>query len=205
MARNYITFGGKFFYMNKVFIDCGSNKGQGLRSFIEKYNMDKDWLIDLYEPNPLCRLNENIIDLTDKLNITVNNSAVFDYSGTINFSQFLENDEGSSVNCLMSKGVCSDVNNPSYRKHDTIIDVRCVDICDVLHKYKKDDFIVVKMDIEGSEFSTLRKLLKSNYIEYINDLYVEWHTPFVNGEDDSSCDGLKTLIKQKGINLHEWH
>lgn len=191
--------------MNKVFIDCGSNKGQGVRSFIEKYNIDEYWIIELYEPNPLCDLKNNIADLNNSLNISIYDCAIFDYNGKIKFSQFLENDEGSSVNCLMSKGVCSDVNHPSYRKHDTIIEVECKDLSDVLSRYNKNDFIVVKLDIEGAEFSTLRKLLKTNSIEKINDLCVEWHTAYVNNEDDSSCNELKTKITEKGINLYEWH
>ena len=55
--------------MKKIFIDCGGNKGQGLRSFVEMYQMDNSWLIESYEPNSLCNLDQNIIDLTQNLNI----------------------------------------------------------------------------------------------------------------------------------------
>lgn len=191
--------------MNKVFIDCGSNKGQGLRSFIEKYNIDKEWIIEAYEPNPLCKLKYHINDLVQKLNIKIFDCAIFSYTGKIKFSQFLENDEGSSVNCLMSKGVCKDINSESYRKHDTIIDVECKNLCDVINQYNDDDFIVIKLDIEGAEFETLRTLLKTSAINKINDLYVEWHTPFVLDEDDNTCNELKLKITEKGINLYEWH
>ncbi len=38
--------------MRKIFVDCGSNAGQGLRHFASAYNMDSSWIIETYEPNP---------------------------------------------------------------------------------------------------------------------------------------------------------
>jgi FkbM family methyltransferase len=191
--------------MKKVFIDCGGNKGQGLRTFIEKYKIDDTWLIKTFEPNPLCNLSENIKDLVEKLNIEIFNCAIFDYNGTIKFSQMLENDEGSSVNCLMSKGACSDPKSLAYRKHDSIIEIQCRDLSDILKKYSDDDYIVVKLDIEGAEFNVLRKIIKDDTITKINDLYVEWHYHYVQNEDITTCKELKNIIHNKGINLYEWH
>lgn len=191
--------------MKKVFIDCGGNKGQGLRTFIEKYKMDDTWLIETFEPNPLCNLSEKIKDLVEKLNIKIYNYAVFDYNGTIKLSQMLEDDEGSSLNCLMSKGICSDPKSTSYRKHNSIIEVECKDLSDILKKYDDNDYVVVKLDVEGSEFNILRKLIKDNTISKINDLYVEWHFDYVEAENSSSCDEIKKIIHNKGINLYEWH
>lgn len=191
--------------MKKIFIDCGGNKGQGLRTFVEMYQMDNSWLIESYEPNSLCNLDQNIIDLIQKLNIKTFNCAIYDYNGKIKFSQMLENDEGSSVNCLMSKGVCSDPESLAYRKHNSIIEVECRDLSDILKKYNDDDYIVVKLDIEGAEFNTLRKLIKDGTISKINDLYVEWHHDYVESEDISTCEELKNIILNKGIKLYEWH
>lgn len=191
--------------MKKVFIDCGGNKGQGLRSFINMYNMDSEWIIETYEPNPSCKLSEHIRDLTLKLNIQVFEYAIFDYSGKVKFSQMLENDEGSSVNCLMSKGACSDPNNPAYRKHNSIIEVECKDLSDIINQYSENDYIVVKLDIEGSEFNVLRKIIKNNTISKINDLYVEWHTQYVEVETENSTQELKNKILNKGIKLYEWY
>ena len=35
----------------KYFIDCGGHHGEGLKSFIEMYNIDKTWEIYSFEPN----------------------------------------------------------------------------------------------------------------------------------------------------------
>jgi FkbM family methyltransferase len=191
--------------MKKVFIDCGGNKGQGLRAFIQKYNIDKDWIIEIYEPNPLCNLQENIKDLIPNYNIKIFNCAVFDYTGIVKFSQMLENDEGSSVNSLMSDYVCSDPTHPSYRKHNSIIEVNCKDISDIINSYSSTDYIVVKMDIEGSEFSVLRKTINDNSINKIKELYVEWHTQYLVHETDITCTKLKNEIIKRGVSLYEWH
>ena len=35
-----------------VYLDCGGHFGEGLRTFIQKYNMDSSWEIHTREPNP---------------------------------------------------------------------------------------------------------------------------------------------------------
>ena len=50
--------------MKKVFLDFGGNKGQGLRDFIKRYNIDgESWIVETFEPNPQCEIEKNISDL----------------------------------------------------------------------------------------------------------------------------------------------
>ena len=42
--------------------------------------------------------------------------------------------------------------------------MECVDISGIINKYDQDDYIVVKMDVEGSEFELVRKLLKDGMV-----------------------------------------
>jgi FkbM family methyltransferase len=189
--------------MRKVYLDLGGNKGQGLRSFISRYNINpSEWIVETFEPDPNCDIENNISDLKY---VNINKKAIWVNDGKIQFSQMLENTEGSSVECLMSKGVCSDPNSESFRKHDSIIEVECVDISSLLKKYIEYDFVLVKMDIEGSEFKVLRKMLDDDTINIVSHLYVEWHHNYVNGEDESTVNDLKNKIVNRGIELYEWH
>ena len=41
--------------------------------------------------------------------------------------------------------------------------------------FDKDDYIILKIDIEGAEYELLNHMLSNNCLEYINDLFVEFH------------------------------
>jgi len=47
----------------------------------------------------------------------------------------------------------------------------------IIERFKKDDYIVLKMDIEGKEYDVLEYMIKTGAIKYINKLYCEWHIP----------------------------
>lgn len=189
--------------MKKVFLDFGGNRGQGLREFIKRYNINiEEWIVETFEPDPECKLEENISDLNF---VKINKKAVWVYNGKVKFSQMLECSEGSSVECLMSEGICREPNNFSFRKHDSIIDVECIDISDILRKYQDFEFVLVKMDVEGSEFKLLRKILQDGTINIIDVIYIEWHHEYVKDESFETSSYLKTEIKNIGIEVHDWH
>ncbi len=186
----------------KVFLDFGGNKAQGLKKFIDMYQIDDSWVIETFEPDPNCSISEHTPNLK---NLKINNAAIWTHTGKVKFSQMLENTEGSSVECLMSEGNCSTIGDPSYRYHNSIIDVDCFDISEVLNKYKDADFVLVKMDIEGSEFKVLRKAISDNTLSIIDVLFIEWHTGHVKGESFESCEILKSTIINSGIQLQNWY
>jgi len=41
--------------------------------------------------------------------------------------------------------------------------------------FQKRDFIWVKLDIEGAEYPVLEKMIEDGTIEYVDQLYVEFH------------------------------
>ena len=190
--------------MRKIFVDCGSNTGQGLRHFAASYNMDSSWIIETYEPNPeiMEQLKANIADLN--LKVDVFNAAVLDRNGETTFSIMKENSEGSSVECLMSEGRARDSTDPAYRKHDHIITVSCFDISDILRKYNETDYVVVKLDVEGSEFKIVRKMLQDNTIRLVKELYCEWHTPYIKNETEETERQLIQQVADTGVRIHRW-
>jgi FkbM family methyltransferase len=186
----------------KVFLDFGGNKAQGLKKFISMYNMDESWIIETFEPDPNCEIEKYLPDMK---NIVVNNGAIWTHDGEVDFSQMLENTEGSSVECLMNDGTCADPNSESFRKHDSIIKVKCFDISNILRKYSEAEIVVVKMDVEGSEYAIIRKILSDDTISFIDHLYVEWHHSSVVGEDINTTNHLRNSIRNRGIQINEWY
>jgi FkbM family methyltransferase len=191
--------------MANVFIDCGSNVGQALIEFASMYNMDSSWFVESFEPNPylIDKLKTNIANLPMK--ITTHNKAVWNNDGEVEFSLMIEESQGSSVKKLMDAGVCADEKSLSYRKHNSIINAPSIDISKILNNYTESDYIVVKLDIEGSEFCVIRKMLADNTIDLIDELYIEWHTAYMSSENENTQNNLIEKIKSRDIKYHTWN
>lgn len=191
--------------MANIFIDCGSNLGQGLQQIASIYRMDASWIVETFEANPylIKALTSNLSPLP--MMITIHNKAVWDRDGEVSFSVMLEESEGSSVEKLMAAAECVDQHSISFRKHDHIITVPCIDISTALKAYTKEDRIVVKLDVEGSEFCILRKMLSDGTIDLVSDLYIEWHTRFIATENKETESELIKQIVARGVEIHGWH
>lgn len=195
--------------MKKVFLDFGGNRGQGFRQFAKMFNIDSSWEVKTFEPNDFCNLKE---ELSEFPFVEVHTKAVWTYTGTVQFNRTTFHrdgrsandkngncyiDEGSSVLGLNSGDVAACIQD--------ILDVECVDISQIIDEYDEDDFIVVKMDVEGAEFDLVRKLLKDDTVQKINELYIEWHTQHVPGESYNSERELKDQLSKTKANVYDWH
>ena len=59
---------------------------------------------------------------------------------------------------------------------DETIDVECIDFSEwVKNNFKKEDYIILKMDIEGAEFNVLPKMIANDTLSYVNKMIIEWH------------------------------
>jgi len=195
--------------MKKVFLDFGGNRGQGLREFAKMFNIDSSWDVKTFEPNDFCNLKE---ELSDFPFVKVYHKAVWIHDGKVQFNRTTAHRDGRSAN---------DKNGNSYIDEGSsvlglnvgdvaacvqdVIEVECVDISRLINEYDKDDFIIVKMDVEGAEFELVRKLLKDNTIEKINEIYIEWHTQHVPGESYDSERELKEQLSKTNAIVHDWH
>lgn len=51
-----------------------------------------------------------------------------------------------------------------------------IDFAEFLRKrYKKEDYVVAKIDVEGSEFALFDHLLSTGAASLVDELFVEWH------------------------------
>ena len=56
--------------------------------------------------------------------------------------------------------------------------VKTINFSDFLLNFDEDDYIVVKLDIEGAEYEVIESILDSGTITRINELFIEWHDHF---------------------------
>lgn len=189
--------------MNKILLDFGANKGQGLTKVLDIEGIDKTWEIHCFEANPNIfeELKNNFKNAN--LNIFFHNKAIWKIDGLVQFSIMNENDEGSSVECLIKEGRAGDPCDPCFRKHDNIIQIESIDIQTILDRFNENDFIVIKMDIEGSEFTVLRRLLENkNNCRKVKKIYIEWHTNYVKNESETTQNDICFKLANYGIQTY---
>ena len=170
----YMLFSVRKFFLKKnkkrIFIDCGSNLGQGFSFFKKIFPLNiYDYL--LIEPNINC-----VKELTSRLgsepNIKIINAAVWIKNGTVDLYGLNESNDiytdGASI---------IDSHNSNYYKinKDKSTKVTSIDFSSLLNNYSSYDEIVVKMDIESSEYEVLDKLIFDKTINLIETLFVEFH------------------------------
>jgi len=196
--------------MNNVFLDLGTHFGQGLRDFISRFNMDNAWTIHTFEANPVTYGIFKSEYHKHTPWVVSHNTAVSDHNGTItvNLESFDNGDktgQGTSVINMEQWDPWRDGTTPDHFIHKA--EVECIDLSDfILNNFSKNDNIIIKMDIEGSEYDTLERMIETGAIEYINVLVVEWHSRyFTNKEFILEREHIiSEKIKSHNILLESW-
>ena len=174
--------------MRKVFIDCGFYHGKGLRIFKNKNVYDPEFEIYAFEPllNPKQKKKYKSVHFIEK--------AVWIYDGEIEFHT--SGRRGGQANGIFK--------NPRARR-EKVIKVPCIDFGRwVKETFNKDDYIVLKMDIEGAEQEILEHMVADDSIDYLNMAYVEFHSKTKKGyrELKNELKNKENLILRSAI---EWY
>lgn len=155
--------------LKKVFIDAGANIGQSIENFINSWDDWFEYDIHSFEANP--RLTPYFDKFKDIPNIHFYNKAVWLNDGTVEF--YLCNDG------LASSSVMGNKKTGNLDKHPTI--VPSIDISKfIMTNFKKEDFIILKLDIEGGEYELIEHMIDTKAFDYVDMLYLEFHTGKVN-------------------------
>jgi len=156
--------------MRKIFLDCGSYDGCSTRMFLDIRDDAEDFEIYCFEPNP------NLAHYHPVKHATFANKAVWIKNTKIPF--FVHNVDGGST-LLKAK---SEHNNqkaekrPSEFSKGKTIEVDSIDLCEWIKiHFQPEDYIILKMDIEGAEYAILNKMIATKTISYINEFCCEFH------------------------------
>ena len=89
--------------------------------------------------------------------------------------------------------------------------VSTIDFVDYLKRnFKKEDYVVIKMDIEGSEYAVVPDIITRNATFLIDELFLEAHTNINScciGRKDRTFEHAKALVnmlRTYGVYAHMW-
>ena len=191
-----------------IFIDLGTNEGQGFKYFSRFFKL-KYFDYILVEPNPNLKDDiENLIKKNryqDKI-IFINKAAHTQNSNKILFGLVEDNrgskSEGASIlNTHNSKLYTTNLNQG--------VSVQTFDFIEKLKNLQNYDNIIIKMDVEGSEYDILENLNKNiKDIKNINHIFIEFHTRFFSDRYKSKFMQREKMIKKNlklnKINFSNW-
>lgn len=183
--------------MRKILLDCGSHFGQSIDKLKKMLPVISEYEIYMFEPNPY---------LFKKL---VNNSK---YVNCKKYDVAVSNKEGREIfwGCTRNKDSYGSTLERSKADRDKIIstdyvEVQTIDLSDfIIKNFSNSDYIILKLDIEGSEYDVLEKLLESGAIAYINKLYCEFHSNRLAPEFKNREVRLIEKLTAAGITPEFW-
>lgn len=190
--------------MKKVFVDCGGHQGQSVRGFLYSLGFKHiedptEFTIYSFEPNPA--VSEKYRDRED---IVFSDAAVWIYDGEIDF--YVDSHIWAGIPSLGSTLIRE--KDSGDLNFDNPLKVKCIDLSKwIMDNFDKDDFIIVKMDIEGGEYKILNKMIEDDSISYINELRMDWHSHKIgmpiseHNELVAKLESIKTLSLLKDKKL----
>lgn len=194
----------------KKFYDLGTHLFEGLKEFDKFYNFDKSWQIYCFEANPYTyKLAQEKIDQDEwllNLNISFINAAVSDNTGKTQIDCYYDlnekdyTDVGSNRFNLKNDyftGIWPEMYSEMGEKYCSTVEIPCVDFSEFLDlNTNYGDEVIIKMDIEGSEFITLSKMIENNTHTLVKTMFVEWHERFWPEELDKYTSWKNNLMNK---------
>lgn len=192
-------------YERRLFVDCGSNVGQGY-TFFKKYLPPERYDAVLIEPNPNCMkvLRENFRSYG---NLEFIEGAAWTKNEKLKLFGLVEDERGETT---QGGSVIADHNSAEYMANqDAALEVDAFSLGELLtNKAREYDQIVVKMDIESSEYEVLRDLLDTGAAKNITHIFIEFHSEYFKEPESSQYRALeKSLVEElrsAGVGVTIW-
>jgi FkbM family methyltransferase len=185
--------------MRKIFIDCGAHCGESILRAKQQFGYDTQ--VISFEAVPKLA-NELANIYVNDPSVQVCNAAVYITDGTIDINICQVFTDGSSILTTL---------NDNHKASK--VTVPCFDLSSwITNTFDSNDYIILKLDIEGAEYDVLQKLIDDKTINLINELWGEWHVGHIinNLEEDEriqfalKADKLQRTLENISKPLQIW-
>lgn len=166
-----------------IFIDCGFHIGNMLKIYLENGLVDDSWDIYLFDPNPEVRIEDIVKQFPVKAKTY--NKAVWTSKGKIDFA-------------VSERHNASHVEGTTRHDNDQITAVPAIDFSKFLAELP-DEYTICSMDIEGSEYPVLEKLIEERTIDKIDLLDIEFHHRFMSHKETQDSVDLTQQLLNRGV------
>ena len=178
--------------MNKYFIDCGAHCGESILTAKQRFGND----INIISFEPIPGLAKQLQEIhQDNPTIQIQNSAVWVNDDIKKFHLSEAYTDGSSL-----------LNSLNNLRNDHHIKVNCFDLSTWLFEsFTKDDYLILKLDIEGAEYEVLNKIIEDGTIKLVNELWGEWHDMKIDDKPTQSlAKKVYKYLEENNIEFKEW-
>lgn len=205
--------------VRNVYIDLGANNGDSILSFFgmnpnKEYPSildaetiaQKNWLVYVFEANPA--FNSDIVNVVQRVKSKYTNvtfkifteTAIWIYNGQVKF--YLDTVGRKRVSSSLKE-----THRGVIRSRKVSVNVTCIDIVSLLSEFTKEDLVIMKIDIEGSEYEMLAHMIVNNVVELVDYLAVEYHNNVLEKTPHSlitSESMLDFIIRKFNTKLVKW-
>ncbi len=190
-----------------LFIDCGSNLGQGFGQFARHYPLQRfDYI--LIEPNPNCLPELEAQAARRKADtgarVEILEEAASTRVGTVKFFG-LERDPTSQGGSMLKS------HNSAYYAPDEAraLEVPTFSLAALIRERAADyPVVVLKLDIEGGEYEVLPHLIAEGMHQRLDSAYIEFHSQYMAEPEGTRYRQLEADIRARlaadGVPYRVW-
>ena len=178
--------------MNKYFIDCGAHCGESILTAKQRFGND----INVVSFEPVPGLAKQLQEIhQNNPTIQIQNSAVWINDDIKKFHLSEAYTDGSSL-----------LNSLNNLRNDHYIEVNCFELSTWLSEtFTEEDYLILKLDIEGAEYEVLNKMIEDDTIRLVNEFWGEWHDMKMDDERTKTLSKkVKSYLNDNNIDFKTW-
>lgn len=178
--------------MKKYFIDCGAHCGESILTAKQRFG--EDVIVISFEP--VTGLAKQLQEIHKNDNtIHIQNSAVWINNDIKQFYLSEDYTDGSSL-----------LNSLNNLNKDHYIEIPCFDLSSwIKETFDTNDYIILKLDIEGAEYEVLNKMINDGTINMINEFWGEWHDMKITDEHTLKLSKkVYNYLNNNNIKFNDW-